>query len=573
MLYLYSFIITAFFPEGINKAFVNRALPFFPASLGITFAAYFLTVLTQENKPIHYLIKNNSSFTINHLELLSIRDLTLIIFPMTPIVQYIIANHSMLSNGDIFKIMLFTISIVFFCSYLVPSILSIFASRKFLTLVSLSFVFITFNMPSLASSQGWHNEGSFIFQLTIFFIVLLILSFLYFYSFKMLSVLILIFFGMNSTSNLLNVSDSITHKSSINKSQFGANSDLPIDSIVKGSINSNNNIFFLVYESYANYETLLHYGFDNKDQIRFLKENGFHIYYSTYSLGTPSFPSLSRVLNIHTHTPSKRSIAGDEAVFRILKEQGYTTYGIFQNDVHFRGLSLEDIHYDSYFPPAHDSSNLLIHAILGGEFSDEVSLQGVGFEAYFEKKHSILSLPQNTPKFVYAHSPLPGHRLLSAQDPMSVKKHTDFYLRRLKYANREMRQDIVAAIENNPDAILIISGDHGPFLTKSGFGLHQNPKSDSKVNIDRYDLQDRYGAFLAIRWPNKDYAQEHDIVILQDIFPAVFAYLFDDHTLFEKTRIKPRKTISPQDICGVYIENGTVVGGIDNGKPLFQDSQ
>jgi hypothetical protein len=35
-----------------------------------------------------------------------------------------------------------------------------------------------------------------------------------------------------------------------------------------------NDIIFLVYESYANYETMLFYGFDNKAQITFLEKNG-----------------------------------------------------------------------------------------------------------------------------------------------------------------------------------------------------------------------------------------------------------------------------------------------------------
>jgi hypothetical protein len=53
--------------------------------------------------------------------------------------------------------------------------------------------------------------------------------------------------------------------------------------------------------------------------------------------------------------------------------------------------------------------------------------------------------------------------------------------------------------------------------------------------ISRLDIQERFGTFLAIRWPAGGDADSYDdITILQDLFPAVFAYLFADEQLLEQ---------------------------------------
>ncbi len=86
-----------------------------------------------------------------------------------------------------------------------------------------------------------------------------------------------------------------------------------------------------------------------------------------------------------------------------------------------------------------------------------------------------------------------------------------------------MRQDINLIIENNPEAIIIIAGDHGPYLTKnctSTSSLYDNSE------ITRLDIQDRFGTFLAIRWPTGDFARYDNITVLQDLFPAIFAYIY-----------------------------------------------
>jgi hypothetical protein len=335
-------------------------------------------------------------------------------------------------------------------------------------------------------------------------------------------------------------------------------------------VKDKNHIFFIVYEAYENYETIKYYGYDNIKQLEFLRQNNFHIYHGIYSIAAPSIPSLSRVFKLKGELPDEIGISGREDVFRLLKKNGYKNYGIFQTDYFVRRLSLNEIKYDYFFPPPKSGANLLINAILGGEFSDKVSLEGVGYEGYLREKRRIIDEGNSSSLFMYSHNTIPGHRPSSTENDKNIDKYIDIYLHNLKVANKEMIEDVNLLVKNYPNAIIILAGDHGPFLTKNSFGLHCSQNKYNANDVDRYDIQDRYGAFLAIRWPEKDYATKHDIKILQDIFPAVFAYLFDDDSLFDKTRIRPRATQRPQNICGVSVRDGIIVGGKDDGKPLFQ---
>jgi hypothetical protein len=48
------------------------------------------------------------------------------------------------------------------------------------------------------------------------------------------------------------------------------------------------------------------------------------------------------------------------------------------------------------------------------------------------------------------------------------KNSISLYQTKLQEANEEMRLDVKLLIKNNPEAIVIIAGDHGPFYDKAG---------------------------------------------------------------------------------------------------------
>jgi len=564
MLLIYISLILIFFPFGINFSFATQLWKWILALIVLLFLIYVLLIFFIKNSPLNYL-ENNSLFHLTKVEGFQFKNLFLSLLPMTPVFQYIILNHEMLSLADFFIIMLFFMFLILIFAFVIPWALSIFASRELLMIVALSFLFIIFNMATLSAAFAWHEQGSMNIQLLMFISTTLILLTTNFISKKILFIAVIAFFFINILSSFLSTGNvwRQPHEFEI----------LPLEStLAESRIEKKNDVLLIIYEAYANYETMKHYGFDNSTQLTLLEQNGFHIYHGVYSLGTPTIESMSMLFNIEREPLHRLFLAGDGATHRILSEKGYNTIGVFQNDYNFRGLSIDEITYDFPFPvPApREGANLLIHAILAGEFSDEVSLKGVGYESYLEQKLKVLNREYPSPKFMYSHSLYPGHRSEISLRP-NEDKYIDTYLNRLtNAANIEMLKDIDKIIKLNPNAITIIAGDHGPFLTKTGYGLHLNPKTCTSYNIDRYDMQDRYGAFLAIRWPDENYATRHDIKILQDIFPAVFAYLFDDDSLFNEIRLKQRTTATPQNICGVSIKDGIIVGGKDDGKALFK---
>jgi hypothetical protein len=131
-------------------------------------------------------------------------------------------------------------------------------------------------------------------------------------------------------------------------------------------------------------------------------------------------------------------------------------------------------------------------------------------------------------------------------------------------ANHEMRQDIQAIFEGDPNSIIVVAGDHGPRLTKT---CEATVPAYDISEISRLDIQDRFGTFLAIRWPSPDFEAYDEITVLQDLFPAVFAYLFEDTTLLQ-ARPDP-VTVEWYMISGAKVVDGVIVGGVDDGKPLF----
>jgi hypothetical protein len=127
-----------------------------------------------------------------------------------------------------------------------------------------------------------------------------------------------------------------------------------------------------------------------------------------------------------------------------------------------------------------------------------------------------------------------------------------------------MRQDIELVLKNDPNAIVIVAGDHGPHLTKN---CSVTGTQYDISEISRLDIQDRFGTFLAIRWPSSDFEEYDDVTIMQDLFQAIFAYLYQDTTLLE-AKVEP--VITDTDwISGVTVIHGVIEGGMDDGEALF----
>jgi hypothetical protein len=197
-----------------------------------------------------------------------------------------------------------------------------------------------------------------------------------------------------------------------------------------------------------------------------------------------------------------------------------------------------------------------------GEFRFDVGFNDVPSDEFLEYKAAVFENVPDKPRFVYMHTLVPGHAQTSGK---CLPNETALFKGRLDWANIEMKRDTATITQKDPGAIIIVAGDHGVHLTKTctanvphGYGIS---------DISRLDIQDRFGTFLAIKWPTEDFAEYDDITVHQDIFPAVFAYLFGDSSLLE-AKVRPT-TLFRQYLRGAWVEDGIIHGGINDGEPLF----
>lgn len=556
LLFVYSLICSLILPKGVNAVFTAFLWKILLGILAM-FAVHFSIWLFMQRKMSFSYKKNSESFQWE--------EFVLLLIPMTPVMQYILSNQNSLTIPSSIFIFIFFGLIAALTGIAVPVLLSRVASKNILITAAISFLYLLMTMAALSVANEWVGKGFIPIQLGVLAGLILIVSLRKVIPGKIFLIAVIVFFAVNTITGALFRESSEGMPAQIK--------NLPVVSTMEGmKIKKHNDILLIVFEGYANSETMKYYGYDNSGQSAFLEANGFHVYNGTYSTGAPTEQSLSKTFNVDRDIKEhKKFLAGGGAVHFLLSQQGYKTYGVFDDNWNLRGLPIDQIKYDFCFPQSSGvmDAKVLINAILTGEFSDTVSFEGVDFNSYLKTKHKVIGKENTFPVFMYSHSSNPGHG--PSGKGMSLDQRDariKYYLDGLERANVEMKEDVNEIVKKNPDAIVIIAGDHGPFLTKTGYGLSKGRGDFKAADIDRYDIQDRFGAFLAIRWPQKQYALKHDIKIIQDMFPAVFSYLYDDDTLFNKTRIE-RMTKENFRTLGVYVKDGIVYGGKDNGQKLF----
>jgi len=546
-----AFFLTKLYPPLTINLFFSTSL-FFLSLISILIVITGLIFLIIIKKD--YFIKVN-----NESKRHTISDCLLLLIPMTPIVNYLYSNKEILSLFDAVIIFLLLIILLFAFIILIPKILSKHSPIKNLRSISVAFFFTIFNMAIVSRVFLWLEKGDFLIQLGIFLISLLLIWLLLGLKKKTdVRLLILTFFVGNCLLLILP------------QKNVPTTTDLPSDSFtenklmnsIKGKqIKTTPNIYLLIYDAYVSDETLMFYGIDNHDQSLFLEENGFIIYPKTYSVGAYTLSTMNKVLNvsINDYGHIRRGVAGDGIVQKILKGNNYQVLGIFPSDYMFRQIGPM---YDDYFPKkAISSYKLLLTGILMGEFRFDLGIKPTNHVEFVNFKHDFFSHKRNDPFFIYMHSDLPSH---SQNSGKCLQNEMDLFMNRLYEANHEMKQDISLILEHDSSAILIVAGDHGPYLTKNCTSTNG---SYEKSEISRMDIQDRFGTFLAIRWPSDDYEIYDQIVVLQDLFPSIFAYLYKDTSILQ-SKIAPN-TVDIDFISGVSVKNGTIIGGIDDGELLF----
>ena len=557
----FPFFLSWLLPEysrNVNAVFVGGAWKFSLLLAGIAYLIFFvLFKKTKGNKPIFG----------DSVEKLCASDFILILLPLAPVVQYTISNQDILSPlGSLYVLAVFVGFSVLFV-IVIPTLLGIVGSTKTLMLLGMAFTFMITYMASLSAMYNWFEAGSLTIQLGILSAIFVGGRLLYSHqiSRKFMYIFIVIFFITGNALQLTPAGWGKTMPASINQE---IKDNKLVELVGSKKLSSTPNIYLLVYDAYVINETMLAYGIDNSAQEEYLETLGFELYPHTYSVGAASISTVSRILNASTeyYGDPRRGVSGDGIVHNLLKSFGYETYGIFPSDYLLRGIGSS---YDFSFPTAsHSAHKLLVKAIFMGEFRFNVEFDRPSREQFVECKVSTFENVPKKPRFVYMHDNLPCH---SQNSGACLTNETELFRERLIGANYQMKQDVETIIQNDPGAIIIVAGDHGPYLTKNcAETAHHYDISE----ISRLDIQDRFGTFLAIKWPTEDFSEYDDITVIQDIFPAIFAYLFEDNQFLE-AKVEARtlgalpSDIGGRPISGASVKDGIIYGGINDGEPLF----
>jgi len=484
-------------------------------------------------------------------------DFAFVIVPMTPVLAYTIGNTTYLTvTSSVTLLGTFAVGL-YLLVVIAPTMVSGFANRRALMAIVSAGLFMLINMASLTRSQAWYETGSFRVQALMLAALTVIAIALSLIPARALLAIASVFAITQASVAALSTSEDLYQEQALTQTETAA---LESDGLPWPT---RPDIIVLFYESYANSETMSAYGINNDEQADYLTSEGFTEYPGIYSNGSATLETLPRVLNASTDLGSRNNyLSGDEFVPIVLKQQSYSTAGIFSSDYY---LGSEPPSWDTILPqPTSGGLDIppMAEGVLRGEFRVEASFTSIDYDTYLETKRGVISKPDSSPLFLFTMNKYPGHTQNSGQCLPDEKER---YEQGLKIANKEMREDIEAINRTRPNAVVVIAGDHGPYLTKNCTALATNY---SESEIDRLDIQDRFGTFLAVRWPNGE-IPEAEMRVTQDVLPAVLAYASGNSDYWTK------RAVSATTVTGAAgptsVSDGVIIGGKDDGEPLFLD--
>ncbi len=301
------------------------------------------------------------------------------------------------------------------------------------------------------------------------------------------------------------------------------------------------NIYLFVYDGIPNERVFRKQKLPFEKIHSLVQQYGFKLYNDTYTLGEMSLDSMGNMLDMSDRFISKvgkstadahDTYAGNSFTNLILRKNGYKSHFLLNNYyVGINAISNRRFFDEMYPPRDHKVIDLDFFIILlRGIFQGEMNFDTKG---WIDNENSLLNQIQNRkhelirdsqkPKFVVNHLFLPGH---SQNSGVCMPDETENWVVNLTLALSQMEADFATVANNDPEAIVIAIGDHGPSLTGDCYRLAGWPKS--KITPDH--IWDRIGTMVAIRWPDKEKAARYDssLITNQDVFPIVFAYLMDD---------------------------------------------
>jgi len=315
-------------------------------------------------------------------------------------------------------------------------------------------------------------------------------------------------------------------------------------------------IYLFMHDAFPHKDYAYYFNLPSYDNLMALFEQRDFKIYDVYSMGYTTYVTMSSLFDMDTNlllkykgtvTAKYDDIAkspyfsndfhpnyfktifnGNNLTNTLLQKKGYGTALLAPHgyDPAYKGNKSYDFVFYGKTGSIKDNKieNQVLKNILNGILNSDL-LQGSLFASHLI---NIAEFAQSNPKktkFFMWGAGCPGHSSFGALG--TTEKEMERFIPNYNKCLEAMKEEI-EMIKANPNAIIIFMSDHGGYFMDNGLG-YKFPKNYDFSKTDYMKFRDVFGAFMAIRWPNREKAEKYDndFNITQDLFPIIFSYLFD----------------------------------------------
>jgi hypothetical protein len=345
------------------------------------------------------------------------------------------------------------------------------------------------------------------------------------------------------------------------------------------------NIYLIVYDAYGNRR--LHrdvFGVDNSAIYQELAERKFKVL-DTYSNYWGTWDSMLSVFLAEHHYYDLVAGVYDSRIGRwimngttfnptlsVLRDNGYRVQYIEATDYLVKDQGNLDYVYPDVSEPVYTGLRVFSNPLLDGlPFMKVTGAKPKTLVGYVNTMTDVLfnrlreTTKGDAPWFTYIHFPLPSH----AGGPFrSLRSWEDVYRENTRTANAHMPGTIDKILAVDPEALIIIMGDHGSYRFSEAWVGAENPNDAFRANGLDSDLMtvDYFGIMMAVRSHGQcdDFIYENMTPV--NLMRVLFACLSNDRELLNGKA--EDSSIFPQGVTASMWAPSSLYMTVKDGKIL-----
>lgn len=303
----------------------------------------------------------------------------------------------------------------------------------------------------------------------------------------------------------------------ISQFNFSEEWKVPVDDIEMAPFLNKPNIYFIQPDGYVNFSELEkgYYDYDTSPMREYLSSKGFTNYDGFRSNYASTLSSNSSVMMMKHHYYNKghsfnegidarESIITDNTVLRTMRNNGYKSYFISESPYLMMNRPKVGFDYACYN-------------------YDEIDYITSGFDLkrdVTEELQKTFADDDKEPRFYFIEFFNPGHIHGRPEDSEGREGERKLWLESLERANDRLKILTESILNHDPEALIMILGDHGGFV-----GMDYTHQIYNKTQ-DRDIIYSIFSCQLSIRWPEQLKPVDGiDFRTSVNVFRVLFAHL------------------------------------------------